>query len=137
MHARQNSRKVKAALHTKFANGLHIGAYSLIGYMRDLEQKGHLPIDPETRWIVEKIFDLALHGMRAAKITHILHRDKVPTPGYINYQRCGTFAHIYAGQPEEKAQDWLIGHVKCILKNSQGLVQCTISNTADCPSITP
>ena len=85
--------------------------------MRDPEQKGHLLIDPETRWIVEKIFDLAVHGMGAAKITRVLHQEKVPTPGYLNYQRYGTFAHIYAGQPEEKAYDWSIGQVKSILKN--------------------
>ncbi len=36
------------------------------------DKKGHLLIDPETRWIVEKIFDLAIHGKGAASITRIL-----------------------------------------------------------------
>ena len=30
MHARQTSKKVKAAMHTRFANGAHYGALSLI-----------------------------------------------------------------------------------------------------------
>ena len=54
MHARQTIKKVKAALRTKFANGLHIGAYAPIGYMRDPEQRGHLLIDPDTRRNAQK-----------------------------------------------------------------------------------
>ena len=37
----------------------------------------HLLIDPETRWIVEKIFDLAVHGRGAASITRILVEDGI------------------------------------------------------------
>ena len=51
---------------------------------------------------MEKIFDLAIHGRGAASITRILIAEKVPTPGFINFQRDGTFANIYAGAPEEK-----------------------------------
>ncbi len=71
MHARQTSKKVKAAMHTRFANGAHYGAYAPLGYVKDPDKKGHLLIDPETRWIVEKRFLIlpytggvppALHG---------------------------------------------------------------------------
>ena len=103
MHARQTSKKVKAAMHTRFANGAHYGAYAPLGYVKDPDKKGHLLIDPETRWIVEKIFDLAVHGRGAASITRILVEEKVPTPGWLNYDRYGTFANIYAGAPAEKA----------------------------------
>ena len=44
--------------------------------------KGHLLIDLETSWIVEKIFDLALHGKGAASITRSLIDEKIPTPGF-------------------------------------------------------
>ena len=57
---------------------------------------------PETRWIVEKIFDLAVHGRGAASITRILVEEKIPTPGWLNYERYGTFVNIYAGAPTEK-----------------------------------
>ena len=91
MHARQTSKKVKAAMHTRFANGAHYGAYAPLGYVKDPDKKGHFLIDPETRWIVEKIFDLAVHGRGAASITRILVEEKVPTPGWLNYERYGTF----------------------------------------------
>ena len=67
-------------------------------------------------WIVEKIFDLAVHGRGAASITRILVEEKVPTPGWLNYERYGTFANIYAGAPAEKAYAWTIAQVKSILK---------------------
>ena len=117
MHARQTSKKVKAAMHTRFANGAHYGAYAPLGYVKDPDKKGHLLIDPETRWIVEKIFDLAVHGRGAASITRILVEEKVPTPGWLNYERYGTFANIYAGAPAEKAYAWTIAQVKSIMKD--------------------
>ena len=117
MHARQTSKKVKAAMRTRFANGAHYGAYAPLGYVKDPDKKGHLLIDPETRWIIEKIFDLAVHGRGAASITRILIIEKVPTPGFINFQRDGTFANIYAGAPEEKSYAWTIAQVKSIMKD--------------------
>ena len=42
MHARQTSKKVKAAMHTRFANGAHYGAYAPIGYIKDPDR---------TRWM--------------------------------------------------------------------------------------
>ena len=47
MHARQTSKKVKAAMHTRFANGAHYGAYAPLGYVKDPDKKGHLLIDPD------------------------------------------------------------------------------------------
>ena len=115
--AKDTSRKVKAALHAKFAAGQRTFAYAPLGYKRHPEVKNALAIDEETRWIVEKIFDLAVHGAGAAKITRILVNEKVPTPGWINYNRDGTFANIYAGAPKEKAYAWTIAQVKSILKD--------------------
>ena len=115
--AKDTSRKVKAALHAKFAAGQRTFAYAPLGYKRHPEVKNALAIDEETRWIVEKIFDLAVHGTGAARITRILVNEKVPTPGWINYKRDGTFAYIYAGAPEEKAYAWTITQVKSILKD--------------------
>ena len=115
--AKDTSRKVKAAFKAKFATGQRIGAYAPIGYRKHPEIKNKLIIDEETRWIVEKIFDLAIHGRGAASITRILIEEKVPTPGFINFQRDGTFANIYAGAPEEKSYAWTIAQVKSIMKD--------------------
>lgn len=57
-----------------------------------------------------------MHGHGAASITHVLVDEKVPTPGWLNFQRYGTFANIYAGTSEDKAYAWTITQVKSILK---------------------
>lgn len=115
-YARDISKKVKRALRTRNEAGAHYGAYAPIGYKKDPDKKGHLLIDEDTRWIVEKIYALALQGTGAAKITKILTAEKIPTAGWLNYQRYGTFANIYADAPPEKAYAWTITQVKSILK---------------------
>ena len=51
--------------------------------------KNKLMIDEETRWISEKIFAYALQGNGAGWIMKALTREKVPTPGYLNFKRDG------------------------------------------------
>ena len=114
-YAKDTSRKVKAALRAKFSVGEYICAYAPLGYKKDPEVKNHLIIDEETRWIVEKIFEYASHGWGASKITRTLREEKVPTPGWLNYTRYGTFANIYADAPEEKSWAWTISQVKSIV----------------------
>lgn len=114
-YAKDTSRKVKAALRAKFSVGEYICAYAPLGYKKDPEVKNHLIIDEETRWIVEKIFEYASHGWGASKITRALREEKVPTPGWLNYTRYGTFANIYADAPEEKSWAWTISQVKSIV----------------------
>ena len=101
--AKDTSRKVKTALHAKFAAGERTFAYAPLGYVRHPEIKNAIMVDEETRWIIEKIFDLAYNGAGAAKIARVLVDEHVPTAGWLNYQRYGKFAHIYEGAPEEKS----------------------------------
>lgn len=115
--AKDTSRKVKTALHAKFAAGERTFAYAPLGYVRHPEVKNAIVIDAETRWIIEKIFDLAYNGAGAAKIARVLVDEHVPTAGWLNYQRYGKFAHIYEGQPEEKSYAWTLAQVKSILKD--------------------
>ena len=106
-----------SAVITVAVSDVYTRQYAPIGYRKHPEIKNKLIIDEETRWIVEKIFDLAFHGRGAASITSILIAEKVPTPGFINFQRDGTFANIYAGAPEEKSYAWTIAQVKSIMKD--------------------
>ncbi len=115
--AKDTSRKVKAALQAKFAAGQRTFTYAPLGYIRHPSIKNAIAIDEETKWIIEKIFDLAFHGAGSAKITKVLIAEKVPTAGWLNFTRYGTFANIYKDQPESKAYAWTIGQVKCILKD--------------------
>ena len=115
--AKDTSRKVKTALHAKFAAGERTFAYAPLGYVRHPEIKNAIMVDAETRWIIEKIFDLAYNGAGAAKIARVLVDEHVPTAGWLNYQRYGKFAHIYEGAPEEKSYAWTLAQVKSILKD--------------------
>lgn len=82
-----------------------------------------------SRWIIEKIFDLASHGMGAAKITKTLIEEKVPTSAWQNFQKYGTFAHIFEGQPESKRYLWTIGQVKNLMKDEKIVVHDAVANT--------
>ena len=62
-YARDVSRKVKRAFRARNEAGAHYGAYAPLGYIKNPDKKGHLLIDEETRWIIEKIFALALQGI--------------------------------------------------------------------------
>lgn len=115
--ARDTSRKVKSAMRVRFSEGVHYGAYAPLGYKKHPEIKGKLLIDEDTRWIVEKIYDLAFHGMGAAKITKLLIAEQVPTPAWLNFQKYGTFAHVFEGQPEDKRYLWVVTQVKSILRD--------------------
>mgnify|MGYP001024503733 CR=1 FL=1 len=116
-YARDISRKVTKAMRTRFENGAHYAAHAPLGYRKDPEQVGHLLVDDETKWIIEKIFALAVHGAGAAKITHILAAEQIPTPSWLNFQRYGTFARIHEGQAEEKRYAWSICQVQSILRD--------------------
>ena len=116
-YARDISRKVTKAFRTRHENGAHYGAYAPLGYRKDPEQVGHLLVDDETKWIIEKIFTLAVQGAGAAKIAHILVKEQIPTPSWLNFQRYGTFAHIYEGQPEGRRYEWTVSQVRKILRD--------------------
>lgn len=115
--AKDTSRKVKNALRANNMAGERTFTYAPLGYKRDPDKKNSIIIDEETKWIVEKIFDLAAHGAGSAKIARNLIKEKVPTPGYLLYQKYGKFANIYEGASEEKSYAWTLAVVKSILKN--------------------
>ena len=115
--AKDTSRKVKAALRAKHAAGEITSAYAPLGYMKDPHEKNKIVIDEETRWVVEKIFDLAAHGCGAAKIARILYDEKVPTPAYWKYMRHGKFSYVFMDAPPDKAYSWSLAIIRNILKD--------------------
>lgn len=114
-YAKDTSRKVKTSFNAKFLKGERIFTYAPIGYRKDPDNKCHLLIDEETRWIIEKIFDMAYHGAGAAKITNQLIAEQVPTPAWLHFQREKKFARVFEGQPESKRYEWTVAQVKRIL----------------------
>ena len=115
--AKDTSRKVKAALRAKHAAGEITSAYAPLGYMKDPHEKNKIVIDEETRWVIEKIFDLAAHGCGAAKIARVLYDEKVPTPAYWKYMRHGKFSYVFTDAPPDKAYSWSLAIIRNILKD--------------------
>ena len=116
-YAKDTSRKVRAAHKAQFQSGERFCSYAPLGYKKDPDDKNHLVIDDETRWIVERIYSLALQGSGAARISHILVNEEIPTPAWLNYKRYGTFAHVFKDKPDSKRYEWDITTVKKILKD--------------------
>ena len=115
--AKDTSRKVKAALRAKHAAGERTSTYAPLGYKKDPDGKNAIVVDEETRWVIEKIFDLAAHGYGAARIARVLYDERVPTPAYWQYKLHGKFDYIFADAPPEKAYSWSLAIIKKILKD--------------------
>ena len=115
--AKDTSRKVKAAIHAKHAAGECTATKPPFGYIKDPEHKNHIIVDEENRWVIKKMFDMAAHGAGTKRIAQALAKEKIPTPGYIAYQRSGLYANIYRDAPPEKAYAWSISVVSGILKD--------------------
>ena len=115
--AKETSRKVKNAMKAKFKNGEYIAPVTPLGYKLHPTEKNRLIIDEETKWIVERIFELAAHGYGAKKICHALAKDKVPVPTWWLYKRNGYKASMFEGKPEEVKYRWCIQTVSNILAN--------------------
>ena len=114
------TRKLIVQTGSYFCNppaGERVSAYAPLGYKKHPDVKNKLVIDEKTSWIIRRIYTLAFYGAGAAKITRTLTQEKIPTPGWLNYQRDGTFANIYRDAPEEKRYAWTIAQVKSILKD--------------------
>lgn len=48
--------------------GEWVGSFPPLGYMKDLENKNHLIINPKECYIVNKIFGLAIQGLTYYRI---------------------------------------------------------------------
>ncbi|HYE69707.1 MAG TPA: recombinase family protein [Anaerovoracaceae bacterium] len=74
------SDNIKSVLTSRREQGFHIGSFSLYGYIKDPERKGHLIIDPEAAAVVRKIFGLYAEGYGKTAIARILNEEGIPNP---------------------------------------------------------
>ena len=116
-HAKQTSKKIRRVFESKFEDGECHYIYPPMGYDKDPARKNHLVPDPETRWIIEKMFELAEEGKGPWVIRSWLYDHKVMTPGYRAYLRWGAQAKTYEKAPEGRRYEWGLKSVKEILKN--------------------
>ena len=79
-YAKDISKKIKSAYHTKALEGKFTGPFAPYGYMKDPNNKHQLLINPETGPVVKRIFELARSGLTTFKISVILNKDKILKP---------------------------------------------------------
>ena len=79
-HAATTSKKVRAVLASKAANGKRVGTLAPYGYVKDEKDKEVWHVDEEAAEIVKRIYALALSGKGPTQIARILEADKVLTP---------------------------------------------------------
>jgi DNA invertase Pin-like site-specific DNA recombinase len=117
MTARDTSRKVKSAIRTKFLSGDFIAPSIPLGYKRDPERKNKLIPNGDTKWVVEKIFQMAAHGDGGAKIQRALRAEKIPIPSWWRCQMNGQRNEFFENSAESEMYKWNIPTIKRLLEN--------------------
>jgi len=79
-YARDISKKIRSAYHTKALNGEFKGPYPPYGYDKDPENRNRLIINSTQAINVRKIFNLYVHGVSVYGISKELRAKKVLTP---------------------------------------------------------
>ncbi len=110
MYAKDISSKVKSSKHTKAKNGYFIGSNPPYGYKILKTKEGRkLIVDENVKFIVKKIFDMAIKGNSTYFIAKYLNTNK-----YFNPTRYYKTGEIYRNNEEHQ---WSASKVKAILKN--------------------
>lgn len=81
-YIRDCSHKIRSALQTKARSGKPIANIPPYDYVRDLNDKNHWIIEPQSAEVVRRIYQLTIDGKGPQQIAHILHDDKVERPSY-------------------------------------------------------
>jgi len=127
-YARDISKKIKAAYHTKALNGEFTAAFAPYGYKKNPDNKHHLIPDENTAGTVARIFQMAADGLTPFKIAAVLSREGILTPRaytaeqHEKYKDC--FNHKYPA-------DWRNTTIAAILKNREymGHMVCNKNTT--------
>ena len=80
MYAKDISKKVRSNLMQMKKDGKFCGSSPSFGYIRDPNNKHQLIPDPNTAFVVKKIFDLYVMGYGSSQIADILTKEGIPTP---------------------------------------------------------
>lgn len=117
-YAKDISKKIKSAYHTKALKGEFTGPYAPYGYKKDPDNKYRLILDDETAVIVKRIFDYALEGITPFKIAGILKREGILKPRAKMMKDLGKYvSEKFVKYP----YDWSYQTIFTILKNREYL----------------
>ena len=92
-YARDCSRKVKSAFHTKGKKGIPISGKPPYGYKKDVSDPNKWVIDDYAAAVVRRMYALIIEGKSPIQVCRILHDDNIEIPsvyltknGYVSYK---------------------------------------------------
>lgn len=94
-YARDISKKIRSAYHTKALNGEFTGAYPPYGYDKNPKNKHQLIINTKKAKIVKQIYKLYLEGVSIYKISRELKESRVLTPRADLFRSSGTYESVH------------------------------------------
>ncbi len=119
------SENVKAALNVKKRNGQYLGFWCPYGYRLMAGNSKKLELDPETAYIVKRIFDMYCQGISVKEICRSLTEDGIKTP--YEYKRSTGINYFNPAAKIENTGIWSQSTVRKILKDKTytgALIQC-------------
>lgn len=127
-YARDISKKIKAAYHTKALNGEFTAPHAPYGYRKNPDNKHQLVPDENTAGTVIRIFQMAAQGLTPFKISSQLSKEKILTPRAYTAQQHGKYKDSFHPQ---YPTDWSNTTVMTILQNREylGHLVCNKSTT--------
>lgn len=127
-YARDISKKIRSAYHTKALNGEFTGPYPPYGYDKDPNNKNRLIINPIQALIVRKIFSLYVDGISVYGITKELKNNHILTPRADLNNQMGKYTTKLIKQ---YPYDWSTKTILTILGNEEytGSVVCNKHQT--------
>lgn len=79
-YLKDTSKKIKKILRAKKEKGEFLGWKAVYGYKKDPSDKHKIIVDKEVRWIIERMFKLAIEGKSPIQIANIFSDEHIPTP---------------------------------------------------------
>lgn len=117
-YARDTSRKIKAAWHTKGTSGQHTVSSAPYGYIKSPDNKNQWIVDEEAAAVVRRIFQMTMEGVGPYKIACILTEEKIEIPSFHQArQGAGLFQRKEITDPYR----WWSSTVCHLLKNREYL----------------
>lgn len=107
--------KTRSGLRTMRESGLYVGACPIYGYQKLAVNKNQLVPDDNTAPVVNRIFNLKLTGMSAARIAEGLNQDGILSP--LAYKKKNGLPHPCNGFADNEKPKWSASTVLRILKD--------------------
>lgn len=115
-YARDISKKIRSAYHTKAMNGEFTGPFPPYGYDKKTENKNQLAVNSAQAEVVKRIFSLYLGGVSVYGISRALKTDRVMTPRAELFGRLGKY---HSEATDRYPFDWSTKTIRNILENSE------------------